>query len=133
MKKLLIAAILLVSIAGFAQEKKDGTKRAQKMNMEKLSPEQRTEKRIAKMTKELTLDAKQQEKIRGVFKEEAVSKEKQRAEMKKKKEQAREKMDSRMKAILTPEQLAKMESNKSEMKNKMQERRGKRKSAAGME
>jgi hypothetical protein len=37
MKKLLIAAILLVSIAGFAQDKKDGSKRPQKANMEKLT------------------------------------------------------------------------------------------------
>lgn len=129
MKKLLITAILLVSIAGFAQDKNDGSKRAQRAKMEQLTPEQRIEKRIEKMTTELTLDAKQQEKIREIFKDEAVANEKQRAEMKKKKEQAREKMDSKLKSILTPDQLTKMENKR----NKMQERRGKRKGAAGME
>ena len=129
MKKLLITAILLVSMAGFAQVKKEGSRRPQKANMEKLTPEERSEKRIAKMTKELSLDSKQQEKIRGVFKDEADANEKQRAEMKKKKEQTQEKMNSKLKSILTPEQLTKMESNKT----KMQERRAKRKGGAAIE
>lgn len=133
MKKLLIAALLLVSMAGFAQDKKDGSKRAQRANMEKLTPEQRTEKRIAKMTKDLSLDAKQQEKVREVFKEEAKAKEKQRAEMKKKREEAREKMDAKMKSILTPEQLAKVESNKGKTKEKMNRKRGPKKDGAKME
>jgi Spy/CpxP family protein refolding chaperone len=133
MKKLLIAAILLVSIAGFAQDKKDGSKRPQKANMEKLTPEERTEKRIAKMTKDLNLDTKQQEKIREVFKEQATAREKQRAEMKKKNEEAREKMDAKMKSILTPEQLTKMESEKSKMKNKMHKKRGQKRDEAKME
>jgi Spy/CpxP family protein refolding chaperone len=133
MKKLLITALMLVSMTGFAQDKKNGLKRPQKAKMEKLTPEERTEKRIEKMTKELTLDAKQQEKIGEVFKEDALAKEKQRAEMKQKKEQSQEKMNAKIKAILTPDQLAKMESNKNKRKDKMQEQREKRNDAVGIE
>lgn len=139
MKKLIIAAILLVSITGFAQNKSNDSKRAAKANMEKLTPEERTEKKMEKMTKDLSLDAKQQEKMRELFKEENATREKQRAENKKNHDQAKEKMEeqrnkmnAKTKAILTPEQFAKWERNKSEMKDKMTKRRGHKKDGATM-
>ncbi|MDG2432755.1 hypothetical protein [Flavobacterium sp.] len=140
MKKLFIVALAIVSMASFAQDKKDGSKRAQRANMEKMTPQERSAKRLEKMTADLNLDAKQQEKVKQLFAEQDATRESQKAEMKKKRDQAKakmgeqkQKMDDKMTAILTPEQSAKWKANQEKMKDKMQERRGKRKGDAGKE
>lgn len=127
MKKLIIAALLVVGVSSFAQ---DNTDRPQRSNM---TPEQRTEQRIARMTKDLNLDAKQQEQIKQLYVDEAKNREARMAEMKDKKGQGREMMteqrkamEGKMAAILTPEQLVKWKSNQEKMQQRMQERMGDR-------
>lgn len=137
MKKLIIAALLVVGMTTFAQDKKERPKRAQ---MEKMTPEQRQEKQLQRMTTELGLNAKQQEQMKQLLAEQATKREAMmekreasREEMKKQREASRDKMEkqretmeNKMKAILTPEQLAKWKSNQEKMKeragNRMKER-----------
>lgn len=133
MKKLIIAALLVVGMTTFAQDKKERPKRAQ---MEKITPEQRQEKQLQRMTTELGLNAKQQEQMKQLLAEQATKREAMmekreasREEMKKQREASRDKMEkqretmeNKMKAILTPEQLAKWKSNQ----EKMRERAGDR-------
>jgi Spy/CpxP family protein refolding chaperone len=130
MKKLIIAALLIVGVAGFAQDNND---RPQRGNMGNMTPEQRTEQRVARMTKDLNLDAKQQEQLKQLYADEAKNREARMAEMKDKKGQGREMMaeqrkamEGKMAAILTPEQLAKWKSNQEKMQQRMQERMGER-------
>ena len=61
MKKVFLAALLVVSIATFAQEeRKPGSKRAE---MEKMTPEQRSELRLKRMSTILNLTEKQEKEI----------------------------------------------------------------------
>jgi Spy/CpxP family protein refolding chaperone len=127
MKKLIIAALLVVGVSSFAQDNND---RPQRSNM---TPEQRSEQRIARMTKDLNLDAKQQEQLKQLYAEQAKAREAQRANATDKKEQGRENMEAqrkateeKMKAILTPEQLTKWKASQDKMRERMQERMGDR-------
>jgi protein CpxP len=140
MKKLFIVTLLLVGMTSFAQNKEDGSRKLQRANMEKITPEERTAKRIEKMTKDLNLGAKQQEKLQQLFTEQEATRATQKTEMKKKREQAKEKMDEqkqkmdeKINAILTPEQAAKWKSNQEKIKEKMQQRRIKKQGDPGME
>lgn len=126
MKKLIIAALLVVGVSSFAQENND---RPQRANMERMTPEQRSEQRIARMTKELNLDAKQQEQLKQLYAEQAA----QRANRQNNQGQGRENMEAqrkamedKMKAILTPEQLTKWKSSQDKMRERMQQRMGDR-------
>lgn len=137
MKKLIIAALLVVSVSTFAQEKKE---RPQRGDMGNMTPEQRAERRVERMTKDLNLDAKQQEQLKQFYAEEAKERETQMANMKNKKDQAKEKMgdqrkgmqdrmkasEEKMKAILTPEQFTKWKSNQEKMQQRMQQRMSER-------
>ena len=141
MKKLLVIALLVVGLTTFAQEK---GKRGDRKNM---SPEERTEMRVEKMTKELDLNETQQKQVKELLasqkenREEFIEKRKeiketaekatkeQRAEMKAKLEENKEAIKSKMKTILTDEQYKKWESNMEEKKTKMtdrKERKGKK-------
>jgi Spy/CpxP family protein refolding chaperone len=127
MKKLIIAALLVVGVSSFAQ---DNTDRPQRSNM---TPEQRSEQRIARMTKDLNLDAKQQEQLKQLYAEQAKAREAQRANATDKKDQGRENMEAqrkateeKMAAILTPEQLTKWKASQDKMRERMQERMGDR-------
>ncbi|MFC5682772.1 hypothetical protein ACYE2N_13320 [Flavobacterium sp. MAHUQ-51] len=126
MKKLIIAALLVVGVATFAQEKKE---RPQRGDMEKMTPEQRVQNRVDRMTKELNLDAAQQEKIKQLYVDEAKNREAMMAQMKEKKGQGREMMaeqrkamETKMAAILNADQLAKWKSNQEKMQQRMQQR-----------
>ncbi len=130
MKKLIIAALLVVGVSTFAQDRKE---RPQRGDMEKMTPEQRNEKRVERMTKELNLDAAQQEKLKQFYADEAKKREAMMAEMKDKKGQGREMMGQQMKAteakmkeILTAEQFTKWKSNQDKMRERMQQRMGER-------
>lgn len=131
MKKLFIVAMLLVGMTSFAQNKEDRSRKLQRPNMEKMTPEERTAKRIEKMTKDLNLDAKQQEKLQLLFTEQEATRASQKEEMKKKREQDKEKMDAqkakmdeKMKAILTPEQAAKWKVSQDKMQQIRSIKRG---------
>ena len=112
MKKLIVVALLAISITGFAQEGKK----------KKGGHEQTTEMRLKKMTEELSLTADQQKKLTPVLEEQAANM-KAAKENPDNKEENRAKMKESMKkiqAILTPEQLEKMKANAPKGKGKGQ-------------
>lgn len=138
MKKLIIVALLFTSIFSFAQavqtENKD-----KKVKREKMSPEQRIQVLLDKMTKELNLDVQQQEKIIPIIAEQSakmqemreqgrasgfqeMSKEERKAQMQKRNEEKTLK-DNKLKAILTPEQFKKMKEMEAANREKMVEAR----------
>lgn len=139
MKKLVVVALLVVGLTTFAQEK--GKKGA----LKDMTPEQRTEVQIKKMTKDLDLNEKQQKEIKELLtaqkedRAELLEKRKeiketaekatkeQRAEMKDKIAENKEAIKLKMKSILTDEQFKKWESNLTEKKEKMDDKKEKMK------
>ena len=69
MKKLIIALVFGMGLTGFAQE---ATPQPNRADMEKMTPEQRQQKHLANLTKELTLDAKQQEAVGKILAEKSA-------------------------------------------------------------
>ncbi|WP_084157739.1 hypothetical protein [Flavobacterium frigidarium] len=144
MKKLFIAALLAVSIANFAQDKKDMPKREK---MEKFTPAQQNELMLKKMTLELDLTSKQQDQMKSIIaektaKKEAMMKEREmkkdaktkptrdeRFAMKSKMLDEQIAMKNKMKSILNAEQFTKWET----MKAKHHKRGGKRMHKKGTE
>ncbi|HEY6142887.1 MAG TPA: hypothetical protein VIV55_05575 [Flavobacterium sp.] len=136
-KKLFIAALLVVSISSFAQDQTQTEKKTNKHKKEKLSPEQKNQAVLDKMTKELNLDAKQQEQIKPIIAEQSAklqalkvervangSKEmtdEEREAFKQKRKENKKAIDEKLKAILTPEQFKKMKENEAANKEKMRE------------
>lgn len=142
MKTLIIALLFGISISGFAQVR---TPQPGDSKMEKMTPEQRQQKHLQKLTKELTLDARQQEAVGKILAEKSAkiqdlkakknarkaTGEKMTAEEKTalKNTMQTEKADTeaKMKAVLTTEQYQKWltlrEEHKEKMKEKMSERR----------
>lgn len=138
MKKLIIAALLLTSIFSFAQETQP-EKKDKKAKKEKMSPEQRNQVLLDQMTKELNLDAKQQEQIKPIIAEQTaklqemkgqgksadfkeMSKEERKALMQKRNEEKTAK-DSKLQAILTADQFKKLKEVEAANKEKMKEAR----------
>ena len=140
MKKLIIAALLVVGISAFAQDRKEIGNRPNKPEMEKMSPEQRTELMVKKMTLDLDLNAKQQEQVKQIIAEQGAKREAMRAErMAKKEDETKQKsqdqfamknkmldeqivVQNKMKSILTPAQFEKWNSQKEKRQGKFQER-----------
>ena len=144
MKKLFIAALLFVGIASFAQDA-DMDQKPPREPRERLTPEQRNEKQLKKLTSDLSLDTKQQEQVKQLLAERSAKSEKFRdarkeqkesdtkptAEQKEafKKEMMAEKdaNDAKMKGILTADQYTKwkasQEDHKEKFREKMKERR----------
>ncbi|MBO9586931.1 MAG: hypothetical protein J7574_22435 [Flavobacterium sp.] len=134
MKKLFIAAMLFVGIASFAQTQK-----------ERLTPEQRNEKQLQKITTELNLDANQQAQVKQLLADRSAKAEKLRAARQEQKESGtkptaaereafknellaeRDANDAKMKAILNADQYTKwkaiQEENKDKAREKMKEYR----------
>lgn len=137
MKKLFIAAILLVGIASFAQDTDQKTAAEQK---EKLTPEQRSEKQLKKLTTELSLDANQQAQVKQLLAERSAKAEKFREAREAKKNSdvkptaaekeafkneikaEKEANDAKMKAILNADQYAKWHSLQEKNKDKAREK-----------
>jgi len=137
MKKLIIITLLIVGMSSFAQNRKE---RPERYMMEKLSPEQRNQLMLKKMTLELDLNAKQQKQVEQIIAEKSAKREAMRAERKAKKEDGKMPtaderfvmknrmldeqiaMKAKMKNILSPEQFEKWNS----LKEKHQDRRGDR-------
>lgn len=122
MKKLIIAALLVVGLSAFAQDKKEMEKRPDRAEMEKLTPEQRNQLILKKMTLDLDLNAKQQAEIKQIIAERSAKREAMRAArkanqekptadelfaMKNKMLDEQIAMKNRMKTILSPEQFEK--------------------------
>ena len=143
MKTLIIALVFGIGVSGFAQV---ATPQPGDPKMEKLTPEQRQEKHLAKLTKELNLDAKQQEAVGKILAEKSDKAKDFKAKKEARKESGEkltmqekqalksslkaEKADteSKMKAILSAEQYQKWETmreeNKEKMKDRIREKRG---------
>ena len=135
MKKLIIAALLVVGISAFAQDRKDRPARA---DMEKLTPEQRNELMLKKMTLDLDLNAKQQEQMKEVIAEQTAKREAMRAERKANQEKNTGEnfdmitkmmdeqiaMKNKMKGILTAEQFEKWNAEKEKQQQARGDRRG---------
>lgn len=134
MKKLIVTALLVVGIAAFAQDRNEmGNRPDRRPEMEKLSPEQRTQLMVKKMTLDLDLNSKQQEQVKQVIAEQGAKREAMKADrMAKKEEEAKRNTDDhyamknkmldeqiamqdKMKKILSPEQFEKW--------NKLKEKR----------
>jgi hypothetical protein len=135
MKKLIIAALLVVGMTSFAQERNKMEKRHGRAEMEKFTPEQRNELMLKKMTLELDLSAKQQVQMKSIIIEKSAKREAmmkarkentekptsdQRFAMKSKMLDEQIAMKAKMKNILSPEQYKKWD----DMKAKHHERRG---------
>ena len=139
MKKLIIALVLGMGLTGFAQEAAPQPNRA---NMEKMTPEQRQQKQLAHLTKELTLDAKQQEAVGKILAEKSAKAQDARTQ-KEARKSGGEKMtdaerdafktkiqtekadtEAKMKAILSPDQYKKWLDMREDTKEKIRERRG---------
>ena len=138
MKKVFLAALLVVGITAFAQEKE-----RKRDGREKLTPEQKIDFQVKKLTKDLSLNEKQVKEVSVLVAKEVEKREAKRTEMKELKAKKRAEMkaqmeteqaavSSEMKKILTAEQFAKWEKireeRKEKVKEKMAERREKRKS-----
>lgn len=126
MKKLIVAALLVVGLSTFAQVEKKG--KEGKEPMEKMNPGERAEKALKKMTKELKLTDAQQKQIKVLLAEQEAK----RADVNfKPSKEDRMAMKEKVSKILTPEQNEAwekiQEERKEKMKEKMMEKREERK------
>lgn len=133
MKKLFVLALLLVGTTTFAQERMGE-------NNDKLTPEQRVNLQVKKLTKELNLSDKQAQELKEIVVKEIEQREGRKAEIQarkaEKKKMASDEMNARkmkfeekkmqteerMKKILTPEQFLKWTEIKKVRKEKMADR-----------
>lgn len=137
MKKLFIAALLFVGIVSFAQDINQKSTADQK---EKLTPEQRNEKNLQKLTSELSLNKKQQDQVKQLLAERSTKAEKfkdankdrktkptdaEKEAFKKQIETERAANDAKMKTILNADQYTKWTALKKEHEGKG-DHRGKR-------
>ena len=125
MKKLIVAALLVVGLTTYAQEKE-----GRRSGKEKLTSEQKVNLQVKKMTKDLDLNEKQTKDVRALVAKQVEKREAIKVQMQAEKEA----VSVEMKKILTAEQYAKWEKNREEkienFKEKMSERKEKRKSQA---
>lgn len=114
MKKLILAAMLVVGMTAFAQGK------GQRVNQ--VSPEQR----IENLTKELDLSKDQQEKLKVLFeqkKEEIAERRAERKQHIEKRQAERENFDAQIRQVLDEKQLEKYEAKKAERMEMRKENR----------
>ncbi|OJX52180.1 MAG: hypothetical protein BGO88_16620 [Flavobacterium sp. 38-13] len=133
MKKMFVFAVLMIGMASFAQEK-PVVKKMDRAKMERLTPEQRNEQHLKKLTTDLGLNESQQKQMAALLSEQSAKREAKKAEREKlmqaKRTERNEEMkafDTKVKAILTPDQSKKWDEMKAErrekVKEKVQERR----------
>jgi hypothetical protein len=138
MKKVCIVALLAIGLSSFAQEQKE---RHSKGEMEQMTPEQRNQLHLKKLTLDLDLNAKQQEQVGKIMAEQMAKIEKMKAEhkammedpkansfeMKNKMLDEQIELKNKMKSILSTDQFAKWETIKEKNKDRMGKWREKRK------
>ncbi|MDR6966951.1 putative FlgJ-related protein [Flavobacterium arsenatis] len=136
MKKLIAIALLFVGMTSFAQEKiSKENRKAQRAEIEQLTPEQRNQLRLKELTLKLDLNASQQKEMAKIIAEQTTKREALKADMKSAKESNKKltaderfvmknkmldekiAMKERVKKILTPEQVEKWEKMKDDKKN----------------
>ena len=76
MKKLIVAALLVVGLTTYAQEKE-----GRRAGREKLTSEQKVELQVKKMTKDLNLNEKQTKDVRALVTKQVEKREAKRKEM----------------------------------------------------
>ena len=139
MKRLIIAALLFIGFSSFAQDQNQPNKKPNNGQRERMSPEQRNQALLDRMTTELKLDAKQQEQIKPILAEQTAklqamrdqrmagnSKEltsQERKVLMQKRTEEKAATDAELKTILTPEQFKKMKDNEAANREKMREAR----------
>lgn len=123
MKKLIVAALLVVGMTTYAQEKE-----GRRPGKEKLTSEQKVDLQVKKMTKDLDLNERQTKEIKVLVTKEVEKREAKIEEMKAQRKAEQAAVSSDMKKILTPEQYAKWEKNRQEKKESIKEKMAKRKS-----
>lgn len=127
-----VLAVLMIGMTSFAQEKSGSeNRRLEKGKMERLTPEQRNEKQLKKLTSDLSLNESQQKQMATILSEQSAKREAKKAEREKmnearlaerKNEMAA--MDSKVKAILTPEQSKKWDEIKAERRDNVKRKVG---------
>jgi len=144
MKKLFIAALLFVGIASFAQDD-DMDQKPVREQRERLTPEQRNDRQLKKITTELNLNTAQQEQVKLFIAEKSAKAQKlrearnqqkdnsnkltadQREAFKKEMIAEKDASDAKMKSILTADQYTKwkasQEQDRDKVRDKMKERR----------
>ena len=116
MKKLIVVALLLFGFTTFAQVEKKEKEKSE--SREKLSPEERTQRELKRMTKALHLTDVQQKEMTALFSE--IQSKRAENQGKPSKED-RKAMKDKINKILTPEQAATWEKIQEERKEKMKE------------
>lgn len=82
MKKLFVIALLIVGTATFAQEKKGERSKKNTAETERMTPEQRIQLQVKKMTLDLNLSDSQQKEVSQVLTEQNQQREAKKAEKK---------------------------------------------------
>lgn len=122
-KKAIIAIILLISVSSFAQEQVQSDKKSDRPRKERQTPEERSQAQLAKLTAELGLNTQQQEQIKPILAEqnaklESLRTERMSSDFKKMTAEEREvsrnqrlenqkATETKLQAILTPDQFKK--------------------------
>jgi protein CpxP len=124
MKKMFVFAVLMIGMASFAQEK-PVVKKMDRAKMERLTPEQH----LKKLTTDLGLNESQQKQMATLLSEQSAKREAKKAEREKlmqaKRTERNEEMkafDTKVKAILTPDQSKKWDEMKAEKREKAKEK-----------
>jgi Spy/CpxP family protein refolding chaperone len=131
MKKLVVAFLLIVGITAMAKEKE--MKRPNGDKFASLTPEQKVEYQVKKMSKDLSLNDKQVKEVKALVTKEVEKRNtiksemkalqaKQRIEMKAKIDEEYAAMSNEMRKILTSEQFTKWEKIHEERREKMKEK-----------
>ena len=118
MKKLIVVALLLFGFTTFAQVEKKEKEKSE--SREKLSPEERTQRELKRMTKALHLNDVQQKEMTALFSE--IQSKRAENQGKPSKEN-RKAMKDKVNKILTTEQAATWEKIQEERKEKMKEKK----------
>ncbi len=116
MKKLIVVALLLFGFTTFAQVEKKEKEKSE--SREKLSPEERTQRELKRMTKALNLSDAQQKEMTALFSEMQTKRAENQGKPSK---EDRKVMKDKINKILTPEQAATWKKIQEERKEKMKE------------
>ena len=142
MKKLALIVLLVVGLSTYAQEEKKQER--QGAARERLSPEQRNQLQLKKITLDLNLNESQQKEIAKILEEQSAKRQAEMAAFKANKDKGvkptaeerfamkNKKLDeaiavkAKVQKVLTPEQFKKWEDMKKENRENMKERMEKR-------
>lgn len=133
--KLILAAVGLFMIPQFGMTQDETVpvkqKPEKKEELQKLTPEERAQKKTDRLTEELGLSEDQSTKVYDIMVDHCKTMDELHAEMKALKmrmKAEREKTDEAIEAVLTPEQLETFRAKKEEMKKKHKEHKREHKS-----